>query len=160
MNEQPFSEGGPRVVHTTTTTGATPDAPQEGIGELLSRLTSQGAHLAQEQVSLVQAEMREGVQDIKEAVAALLGAAVVGIASLGVILMGLGLWLGIALNNDGLGVLIVGLIAGVIAYIMYSAAKKKVDATNLKPTRSIRTAEDTPAAVTGHMNSPGGINER
>jgi len=147
-----------RVVHTGS--GQTSGQRDEGVGELISRLTSQGAHLAQEQVSLVQAEMREGVQDIKEAVAALLGAAVVGIASLGVLLMGLGLLLGDAIENAGLGVLIVGVIAAIIAYIMYSAASKKVSATNLKPTRSIRTAEDTPAAVTGHMNNTGGTHAR
>jgi hypothetical protein len=156
MNDGTYDD--PHVAHTAS--GQAPNQREEGVGELLSRLTQQGAHLAQEQVSLVQAEMREGVADIKEAVGALVGAAVVGIAALGVILMGLGLWLGIALNNDGLGVLIVGLIAGVIAFIMYSGAKKKVSATNLKPSRTIRTAEDTPAAMTGHMTSPGGTNER
>ncbi len=153
MNDQTFHEG-PRVVRTETA------EPSEGLGDLLSRLTQQGAHLAQEQVSLVQAEMRESITDLKEAITALVSAAVVAIAALGVTLMGLGLWLGIALNNDGLGVLIVGGIAAIVAYIMYSSATKKMTATNLKPERSIRTAEDTPAAVTGHMTSPGGTNER
>lgn len=129
---------------------------EEGVGELLSRLTQQGAHLAQEQMSLMQAELREGIAEIKEAAAALIGAAVVGMAALGVLLMGAGYLLGDAIDNVGLGILIVGIISAVIAYIMYSGASKKVSAANLKPNRTIRTAGDTPAAVTGHMSSTGG----
>lgn len=142
-------------------TGGPPQQRDGGnIVDLISRLTQQGAHLAQEQVSLVQAEMREGVNDIKEAVAALLGAAVVGIAALGVLLMGAGYLLGDALDNVGLGILIVGIVAAVIAAILYSGARKKVSAANLKPERTIRTAEDTPDAVTGHMSNTGGPHAR
>jgi hypothetical protein len=128
----------------------------DNVVDLITRLTQQGAHLAQEQVSLVQAEVREGVNDIKEAVAALMGAAVVGIAALGVLLMGAGYLLGDAIDNVGLGILIVGIIAAVIAAILYAGARKKVSAVNLKPTRTIRTAEDTPDAVTGNVPNTGG----
>jgi hypothetical protein len=149
MNDQPHYDA------TTPRTGASEGG---NVVDLITRLTQQGAHLAQEQVSLVQAEMREGVNDIKEAVAALLGAAVVGIASLGVLLMGAGYLLGDAIENVGLGILIVGIIAAIIAAILYSGARKKVDAANLKPTRTIRTVEDAPDAMTGHMSSTGGNN--
>jgi len=154
MNEQP--------PYDSTAAGMNGSAQRDGgnIVDLITRLTQQGAHLAQEQVSLVQAEMREGVNDIKEAVAALLGAAVVGIAALGVLLMGAGYLLGDAIDNVGLGILIVGIIAAVIAAIMYSAARKKVSAANLKPNRTIRTAEDTTDAVTGHMSNTGGTHAR
>ena len=132
----------------------------ENVVDLISRLTQQGAHLAQEQVSLVQAEMREGISDIKEAVAALLGAAIVGIAALGVLLMGAGFLLGDAIENVGLGILIVGIIAAIIAAILYAGARKKVSAADLKPSRTIRTAEDTPDAATGQMPNTGGRHAR
>lgn len=146
MNNQPHDG----QMNSRTTVGG-----DTGVVDLLSKLTHQGAHLAQEQVSLVQAEMREGITDIKEAVGALAGAAVVGIAGLGVLLMGLAYLLGDAIDNTGLGTLIVGILTLIVAAIMYSAGKKKASATNLKPERSIRTLEDTPAAATGHMNTAG-----
>jgi hypothetical protein len=154
MNEQPPYDS------TATGPGGTTQRDGGNIVDLISRLTQQGAHLAQEQVSLVQAEMREGVNDIKEAVAALLGAAVVGIAALGVLLMGGGYLLGDAIDNVGLGILIVGIVAAIIAAIMFASARKKVSAANLKPERTIRTAGDTPEAVTGHISNTGGTHAR
>ena len=108
----------------------------------------------------MQAEVREAANDVKTAVGALAGAAVVGIAGLGVTLMGLAYLLGDAIENIGLGTLIVGVVSLIVAAIMASAGKKKAAATNLKPERTIRTAEDTPAAATGHMNTAGGHHDR
>src|ERR671921_2394105 len=62
---------------------------RETIPDLLRQLTEQGTHLAEQQANLVQAEIRSGVNDIKEAAGAMAGAAVVGLAGLGVLLMGL-----------------------------------------------------------------------
>lgn len=123
--------------------------------DLLRQLTNQGAHLAQEQVHLVQAEMREAVHDIKMAVGALLGAAVVGISGLGVLLMALSYLLGDAINNVWLGTLIVGVATLILAAILYAGARKKMSATNLTPTRSIHTAERTPDAATGNLTTSG-----
>src|SRR3546814_2007044 len=52
-----------------------PKRPSGGddIVGLLQHLTSQGTHLAQEQVKLVQAEVREGIEDLKAAIGAMLG---------------------------------------------------------------------------------------
>ncbi len=125
----------------------------DNIVDLLSKLTRQGAHLAEEQVSLMQAEVREAATDIKQATGALAGAAVVGIAGLGVTLMGLAYLVGDWIENLWLGTLIVGVLTLIVATIMYSSAKSKLATTNLKPDRSIRTVEDTPDAVTGNMNT-------
>ncbi|MGB7407451.1 MAG: phage holin family protein [Pontixanthobacter sp.] len=125
------------------------------VVDLISRLTSQGSHLAQQQVNLVQAELREGLDDLKIAIGSLVSAAVVGISGLGVVLMGLGVWLGDALDNYQLGIIIVGLITLVIALIMAQAAKKKMSAANLKPERTIETAERTPDAAAGNLTNNG-----
>lgn len=141
-----------------------PQPPQTAAGggnivDLVSKLTRQGAHLAQEQVALMQAEMRETVTDLKAAIAAYTGAAVVGLAGLGVTLMGLGYLLGDAIENVPLGILIVGILSLILAAILYSAARGKTNATQFKPERTIRTLEDTPDIVTGHA-STGGNNDR
>lgn len=132
------------------------DASGGNIVDLMGKLTRQGAHLAQEQVALMQAEMREAVTDIKAAIAAYAGAAVVGLAGLGVTLMGLGYLLGDAIDNVPLGILIVGIVSLILAGILYSTARSRISAAHLKPERSIRTLENTPDIVTGHEPATGG----
>ena len=62
--------------------------------------------------------------------------------ALGVVLMGLGHLLDEALDVLGLGVLIVGRdLPLAIAYFMYLGGKKKMEASELEPTRSERTLE-------------------
>nr|WP_272916561.1 phage holin family protein [Tsuneonella aeria] len=127
---------------------------------MIGRLTSQGAHLAQEQVALMQAEVRESVTDIKQAIGAYAGAAVLGLAGLGVTLTGLGWWLGTAIDNVPLGIVIVGIITLIVAAVLYSGAKNKLAAANLKPERTIRTVEHTPDIVTGTHSTTGATHER
>ena len=134
-----------------TTTGRTDD----NVVDLLGRLTSQSAHLAQQQVNLVQAEMRESVADIQKSVASLLGAAVFGIAGLGVTLMGIAYLIGDAIDDRDLATLLVGLATLILAAILFGVARSKMKATNLKPERTIDTVERTPDAATGDLTHSG-----
>lgn len=127
----------------------------EGPVELLRQLTQQGAHLAQEQVHLMQAEVRETAADLKQVIAAMLGAAVVGIAGLGVFLMALSYLLGDAIDDVGLATLIVGIATLALAAFLASSGRKKMQETNLKPERTLRTVRDDPAAATGNMPRTG-----
>lgn len=140
---------------STSNTTISPGAPAQESGDnnivdLLGKLTGQGAHLAQEQMALMKAEVRESASDVKTAVGAYAGAAVLAIAGLGVTLMALGWLLGAAIENGPLGVLIVGVVTLIIAAVLYSSAKSKTASANLTPDRTIRTVQDTPDAVTGH----------
>src|SRR3546814_15658179 len=87
-----------------------PKRPSGGddIVGLLQQLTSQGTHLAQEQVKLVQDEVREGIEDLKAEIGAMLGAAVIGGAGFGGVLMGLSFLLGGAIVTTGWETLNVG----------------------------------------------------
>lgn len=127
---------------------------QDNIVDLVRQLTSQGSHLAEQQLQLILAEVREATDDLKAAVAGMLGAAVVGIAGLGVVLMGIAYLLGDAIENLGLATLIVGVVTLVVAAILYASARKKMSATQLSPERSRRTLERTPGAVRGDL-TPG-----
>lgn len=126
-------------------------AQGETLGELVSQLTRQGAHLAEQQLALVQAEIREAATDVKQAVGGMAGAAVVGIAGLGVVLMGLAYLLGDAIDNTPLATLIVGIATLVLAWVLYAAARKKIDAAHLSPERTRRTLQRTPDAATGNL---------
>jgi cytochrome c biogenesis protein CcdA len=143
-----------------------PGVPLRGVGDdrnivdLVGRLTQQGAHLAREQVNLMQAEVREGVKEIKGAVAAMAGAVVFGIAGLGVLLMGIAAWVGTLIDNNALGTIIVGSVTVIIAGILYASGRNAAGNTALSPDRSIDTLADTPAAISGELQSSGGRNDR
>lgn len=139
------------VTGTPRSTGT--GGSDENVVDLVGRLTQQGAHLAKEQVSLMQAEVREATQEIKLAVGALAGAVVFGVAGLGVLLMGFAYLVGAALENLPLGTIIVGSVTLVIAGILYASGKSKVDKDLLKPDRTIDTITDTPAAIAGDTHN-------
>lgn len=143
-----------------------PEAPRpEGhddtnIVDLLSRLTQQGAHLAKEQVNLMQAEVRVAADGIKSAIAALAAAVVFGIAGLGVLLMGIAYLVGDALENLALGTIIVGSATLVLAGILYASGKSKAGTADLTPDRTIASLADDPATVAGTLHNTGERHDR
>lgn len=133
---------------------STPDGPgQDTLLDLVRQLAQQGSHLAEQQLKLVQAEVRETGDDLKVAISGILGAAVVGISGLGVLLMGLAYLLGQEIENTGLATIIVGLVTLIVAAILYVGARKKMNAAHLSPERTRRTLERTPDAVRGDLTS-------
>ena len=127
-------------------------AGNDNIVDLVRQLAGQGSHLAEQQLSLVKAEIREATGDLKTAIGALVGAAVVGMAGLGVTLMGLAFLLGQAIDNVALATLIVGLATLVLAYVLYSGASKKMSNAHLTPERTQRTLERTPDIARGDLH--------
>src|SRR5687767_3564009 len=116
----------PTEPHVIDTAGQAPRAAGSASGDsnivdLLKQLAGQGSHLAEQQLTLIKAEIREATTDIKTAVGGMVGAAVVGIAGLGVVLMALAYLLADAIDNLGLATLIVGLAALALAYVLYRA---------------------------------------
>lgn len=122
---------------------------REDIPDLVRQLTEQGSHLAQQQMNLVQAEIRSGVNDIKTAGGAMAGAAVMGLAGLGVTLMGLAYLLAEAMEL-WLATLIVGLVTLGIAYAMFASGRKKLQHSSFSVDRTRRTLERAPGAISGN----------
>lgn len=125
----------------------------DNVVDLLKQLAGQGSHLAEQQLALIKAEVREGTADIKAAVGAMAGAAVVGLAGLGVTLMGVAYLLGNAIDNLPLGTLVVGLATLVLAYILYRSGSAKMSSAHLSPDRTQRTLQRTPDAVRGNLDT-------
>ena len=123
----------------------------DNIVDLLRQLGGQGSHLAERQLSLIKAEIRESTAELKAAVGGMAGAAVVGIAGLGVLLMSFAYLLADAIDNLGLATLIVGAVTMVMAFVLYRGAAKKMSATHLAPDRSQHTLERTPDAIRGDL---------
>lgn len=135
-------------------TGPSPDSAGGGgdnVVDLLKQLVGQGSHLAEQQLALIKAEVRESTSEVKTAIGSMAGAAVVGIAGLGVVLMGLAYLLGDVINNVGLATLIVGVATLLLAYLLYRSGAHKMSATNLAPERTERTLQRTPDAVRGDL---------
>jgi hypothetical protein len=143
----------PQGFSAGTAQPASEHGTNDNLLDLVRQLTSQGSHLAEQQLALIKAEVRGSANDVKVAVGGMLGAAVVGIAGLGVVLMGLAYLLADAINNLGLATLIVGAVALLASYLMYAGAKKKMDTAHLTPDRSRDTLARTPSAVRGDLSS-------
>ncbi len=137
-----------------TTTGPSPGAGgSDNIVDLVRQLAGQGSHLAEQQLSLVKAEIREATTDLKMAIGGMAGAAVVGVAGLGVTLMGLAYLLAQVIENFGLATLIVGLATLMLAYVLYNGAAKKMSAAQLTPDRTQRSLERTPDIARGELHT-------
>ena len=120
----------------------------ESIPDLLRDLVQQGGHLAEQQTKLVQAEMRSAVGEMKESVGAMAGAAVLGIAGIGVVLMAISYLLG-SIMPMWLATLIVGVAALIGAYAMFKGSQDKLQSGSLTMDRTRRTIERAPSAMSG-----------
>ena len=123
----------------------------ESIPDLIRRLAGQGGDLARQQAELVGAEVRSGISDLKMAAGAMAGAAVVGLAGLGVLLMGVAFLLGEVMDL-WLATLIVAAVTLAGAYAMLLSGQKKLQSSSLSVDRSRRTMERAPGAISGHSN--------
>lgn len=132
--------------------GGAPSGRDDNIVSLLRDLTSQGSHLAEQQLALIKAEVRETGNDMKKAIGAMAGAAVVGIAGLGVLLMAFAYLLADAIDHLGLATLIVGVVTLIVAYILYRGGAAKMRDVDLAPERTQHSLERTPAALRGDLH--------
>lgn len=128
-----------------------PVAEDDGIVDLLHQLTHQGSHLAQQQVELIKAEVKSSIDDVMLAIGAMAGAIIVGIAGLGVVLMGLAYLLGQSMPV-WLAQLIVGLGAMLVALLMYLRGRKKMSASSLAPDATQDTLVRAPHAMSGNSS--------
>lgn len=128
-----------------------PVAADDGIVDLLRQLTNQGSHLAQQQVELIKAEVKSSVDDVMLAIGAMAGAIIVGIAGLGVVLMGLAYLLGQSMPV-WVAQLIVGFAAMLVAFLMYLHGRKKMSISSLAPDATQRMLGRAPNAMSGNSS--------
>jgi Putative Actinobacterial Holin-X, holin superfamily III len=141
----------PNAPAANAPTANAPDG-DSSVVDLLRRLTEQGSHLAQQQVALVQAEVRESVNDAKASVGAFAGATILGISSIGVLLMGIAYLLDARTDLElWAATLIVGAVTALLAFILYRSAMAKAEHASLAASRTRRTLERTPDAATGNL---------
>jgi len=125
------------------------DGESESLTGLVSDLAHQGGHLAEQQSRLIQAEVGSAIGDLKESIAAFAGAAILGIAALGVFLMAISFLLGSAMPL-WVGTLIVAVVSLGVAYAMCIAGRKKLQSKAMTLDRTRHTIERAPVAMTGN----------
>ena len=147
--------GGSQGASTTSGTDAafrfSPGESEESIPDLVRRLAEEGSHLAEQQLKLIEAEVRSGVNDLKESAGAMAGAAILGITGLGVLLMGLSFLVAKALPL-WLATLLVAAVTLAGAYAMFLAGRKKLQSSSLSAERTRRTLERAPEAISGNTS--------
>jgi hypothetical protein len=137
-HEGPFADPTePHVTHPSTQSAMDGTGDSSNVVDLMKQLAMQGSHLAEQQLALIKAEMRESTADLKASVGSMVGAVVVGLAGLGVTLMGIAYLVG-------------------ISFILYRAGAKKMSAAELAPGRTKRTLQRTPQAVRGNHTTEHG----
>lgn len=132
---------GAHAATTTPTAGQPAGEGDKSLSELLSTLTSQLSTLFRKEVELAQVEIKQEVRKAGKAAGAL-GAAG-GAGYMAVLMLSFALAWGLGeLIPVWAGFLIVGVIYAVVAAVMYSGGKKKLDQVDPKPEQTIETLKE------------------
>ncbi|WP_028240569.1 phage holin family protein [Stutzerimonas azotifigens] len=136
--------------HTATTSHLS-DHPEydNSVGGLLRQLTREVPSLFTKELALAKAELSESIRSTKAGAASVATGGAVLLAGFIVLLMA-GVY---GLSNvmaPWLAALIVGGVVVIVGLVMVSAGKKKFEATNFKPERTIDSINKDKDVVRGH----------
>lgn len=114
---------------------------ERSLGELLSELAGDTGTLVKQEVALAQAEFTQKAVVIGKNVGFLAVGGAVGYAALlsilAAVIIGLGYFIPLWLSA-----LLVGLVVGIVAFLLISSALKKLKDTNLKPEQTVETLKE------------------
>lgn len=125
-----------------------PEVTSNSVGALISEVTSDLSTLMRQELDLAKAEMKVEAAKTGKA-AGMLGAA--GFAGYMVALfVSFALWWGLAHVIDvAWAALLVAVLWGVAAAVLFSIGRKKMREVNPKPERTVDTLKDVPDALKG-----------
>jgi drug/metabolite transporter (DMT)-like permease len=110
---------------------------QRGIGDLLGDAVSQLSTLFRKEVQLARAEMGEKVSEAGAAIPGIAGGGALAFGGLILLLMAAAAGISAVLDlAPGWGLLIVGVLAAVLGYVLIRGGLSKLKATNLTPHRT------------------------
>ena len=118
-----------------------PDVESESVGDLLGRVTTDLSTLMRQEVALAKVELKEEATKAGKAGGVLAGAGAVGY----LVLVFLALALTYALDAvmpAGWAALITAAVLAVIAAILYSVGKKRMQQVNPKPEQTVETLKE------------------
>lgn len=116
-------------------------ARNESFGTLLGDLASQSADLVRDEISLAKQEMSEKLSAYKTVLVFMLGGGVIGFLALLALCTALIIWLGEKIGS-GLAAAVIGLGLAVIAAIILTVGRVKLNSLSLEPELTIKTLEE------------------
>jgi len=123
----------------TTNQGSAP--PERSLGQLLGDLTGDMSQLFRKEVDLARIEVRQEVG--RAGKAAVPGAGAAGAALMAVIMLSFALAWGLAeLMAPGLAFLIVGVLYGIVAAVLFPMAKKQLQQISPVPEQTVETLKE------------------
>lgn len=130
-----------------------PDPSLRSVGELLGDVTNDLSTLLRQEVALAKAELKETSVHAKAAGGMFAGAGVAG--HLALIFLSLALWwaLGDLLDSLGWSALIVGVLWAIVAAVLATQGKKRLQRATPMAPKTVDTAKDIPDALRGRETS-------
>ena len=116
-------------------------ARNESFGTLLGDLAGQSADLVRDEISLAKQEMSEKLSAYKTVLVFMLGGGVIGFLALLALCTALIIWLGEKIGS-GLAAAVIGLGLAVIAAIILTVGRVKLNSLSLEPELTIKTLEE------------------
>jgi hypothetical protein len=133
----------------STAVGEHDDISNASVGELIGDVSRDLSTLMRQELELAKAELKAEAAKTGKAVGMLGGAGFAGY--LAVLFLSLALWAGLSNVMDaGWAALIVALIWGVIAGVLYVTGRGTMRTVQPKPERTVETVREVPGALKGH----------
>ena len=128
------------------------DVGQRSVGELIGEVTSDLSTLMRQELTLAKAEMKEEAAKTGKAAGMLGGAGFAGYMF--VLFLSIAVWWGLG-NAIGRGwsALVVALVWGVVAAVLYSTGRKTMRQVHPKPERTMSTLKEVPDALKGRQEA-------
>jgi hypothetical protein len=128
--------------------GAYEDVGGVSVGELVGNVTRDLSTLMRQELALAQAEVKAEVSKTGKAAGALGAAGFAGYMA--VLFLSICLWWALGhLIGNGWSALVVAVIWGIVAAVLYSSGRKKLREVNPTPERTVDTLKNVPDALKG-----------
>jgi hypothetical protein len=129
-----------------------PDVSKQSVGSLISEVTNDLSTLMRQEMNLAKAEIKEEVSKTGKAAGMLGGAGFAGYMV--ALFVSIAAWWALANGMDeGWAALIVAVVWGVIAAVLFVSGRKKMREVNPKPERTLSTLKEVPDALKGHQEA-------
>src|SRR4051812_6337065 len=131
-----------------TVSDGRPEVSNSSVGELISEVTTDLSTLMRQELELAKVELKQEATKTGKAAGMLGGAGYAG--HLTVLFLSIALWwaLGDAMGR-GWAALIVAVLWGIAAAVLFSTGRKRMAAVNPKPERTVSTLKEVPDALKG-----------
>lgn len=134
-----------------SSTRAPQDVENLSVGELLGNVSRDLSTLMRQELELAKAEVRTEAVKAGKGAGMMTGSAMAGWMC--VLFVSIALWWGLAnVMDEGLAALIVAVLWGIAAAVLFATGRRTLRAMNPTPERTVDTVKQVPEALKGNMS--------